>query len=87
MTHADTQTDLLPATPEMDEWGGCSRAASCSDFTVALQREYDHVMVSLGMACRKSGGDLTDPDVVNLMAMADALDAVCKLWGVNPNNG
>ena len=30
MTHADTQTDLLPATPETDERGGCSRAASCS---------------------------------------------------------
>lgn len=57
-----------------------------SDFTVALQQEYDHIMVSIGMACRKSAGDLTAPDVVNLMAKADALDAVCKLWGVNPND-
>lgn len=63
-----------------------SAAPHGSDFTVALQTEYDHVMVALGMACRKSGGDLTAPDVVTLMVKADALDSVLKLWGVNPNN-
>lgn len=57
-----------------------------SSFTGALQQEYDHVMVSLGVACRKSKGDLTAPDVIRLMEKVDALDAVCRLWSVSPNS-
>lgn len=60
--------------------------SNVSDFTVALQNEYHHLMVAISMACRKSGGNLSAPDVVPLMAKADALDAVCELWGVNPND-
>ncbi len=75
----------MSETLNVEREAAVAGAAHGSDFTVALQQEYDHIILSLGMACRKSGGDLTAPEVVNLMAKSDALDAVCKLWGVNPN--
>lgn len=37
MTHADTQTDLLPAAPETDERGGSSRAADGSALALDAQ--------------------------------------------------